>query len=98
MFLFVVGVVIGFVNGDGVVGIVVIIGYLVMNVFMSVVFFVNGIIFFDLIERVKFFMENYLVYVNMFGIFILVIGVFGGIIVGVLVVLLFNKFYIIELL
>lgn len=42
MLLFVVGVVVGLVGGDGVVGIVVIVGYLIMNKMMSIILVVIG--------------------------------------------------------
>ncbi|WP_353407738.1 glucose-specific PTS transporter subunit IIBC [Bacillus velezensis] len=95
--LFAVGVAIGLANGDGVAGIAAIIGYLVMNVSMSAVLMANGSIPSDKIERAKFFAENHPAYINMLGIPTLATGVFGGIIVGVLAALLFNKFYKIEL-
>ncbi|MCY8464731.1 PTS glucose transporter subunit IIABC [Bacillus atrophaeus] len=95
--LFAVGVAIGLANGDGVAGIAAIIGYLVMNVSMSAVLLANGTIPSDSVERAKFFTENHPAYVNMLGIPTLATGVFGGIIVGVLAALLFNKFYKIEL-
>lgn len=95
--LFAVGVAIGLANGDGVAGIAAIIGYLVMNVSMSAVLLANGTIPSDSVERAKFFTENHPAYVNMLGIPTLATGVFGGIIVGVLAALLFNRFYTIEL-
>ena len=57
----------------------------------------NGTIPSDSVERAKFFTENHPAYVNMLGIPTLATGVFGGIIVGVLAALLFNRFYTIEL-
>ncbi|QXE02061.1 glucose-specific PTS transporter subunit IIBC [Terribacillus sp. DMT04] len=95
--LFAVGVAIGLTNGDGVAGIAAIIGYLIMNVTMSAVLIANGDIPTDSIERASFFDGNHPAYTMMLGIPTLATGVFGGIIVGVLAAVMFNKFYKIEL-
>jgi glucose PTS system EIICBA or EIICB component len=95
--LFAVGVAIGLTNGDGVAGIAAIIGYLIMNVTMSAVLISNGSIPSDAIERASFFSGNHPAYTMMLGIPTLATGVFGGIIVGVLAAVMFNKFYKIEL-
>lgn len=95
--LFAVGVAIGLANGDGVAGIAAIIGYLIMNVTMSAVLIANGSIPADTVERAEFFTGNHPAYATMLGIPTLATGVFGGIIVGVLAAIMFNKFYKIEL-
>lgn len=95
--LFAVGVAIGLANGDGVAGIAAIIGYLIMNATMSAVLIANGSIPADAVERAEFIAGNNPAYTSMLGIPTLATGVFGGIIVGVLAAIMFNKFYKIEL-
>nr|WP_318540122.1 glucose-specific PTS transporter subunit IIBC [Terribacillus saccharophilus] len=95
--LFAVGVAIGLANGDGVAGIAAIIGYLIMNVTMSAVLIANGSIPKDAVEQAEFFAGNNPAYTTILGIPTLATGVFGGIIVGVLAAIMFNKFYKIEL-
>jgi glucose PTS system EIICBA or EIICB component len=95
--LFAVGVAIALTNGDGVAGIAAIIGYLIMNATMSAVLIANGSIPSDAVERAVFFSGNHPAYTMMLGIPTLATGVFGGIIVGVLAAVMFNKFYKIEL-
>lgn len=84
--LFAVGVAIGLSDGDGVAGLAAIIGYLIMNVTMSVIggieaSAINGSP--DL--------------ANVLGIPTLQTGVFGGIIAGLLGSYMYNRFYNIEL-
>ncbi|MFB1099960.1 glucose-specific PTS transporter subunit IIBC [Terribacillus sp. JSM ZJ617] len=95
--LFAVGVAIGLANGDGVAGIAAIIGYLIMNATMGAVLIANGSIPEDAVEQAGFFAGNNPAYTTMLGIPTLATGVFGGIIVGVLAAIMFNKFYKIEL-
>ncbi|WP_366248607.1 glucose-specific PTS transporter subunit IIBC [Terribacillus aidingensis] len=95
--LFAVGVAIGLANGDGVAGIAAIIGYLIMNATMSAVLIANGSIPEDAVEQAEFFAGNNPAYTTMLGIPTLATGVFGGIIVGVLAAIMFNRFYKIEL-
>lgn len=95
--LFAVGVAIGLANGDGVAGIAAIIGYLIMNVTMSAVLIANGSIPEGSAEQAEFFAGNNPAYTTMLGIPTLATGVFGGIIVGVLAAIMFNRFYKIEL-
>jgi glucose PTS system EIICBA or EIICB component len=95
--LFAVGVAIGLANGDGVAGIAAIIGYLIMNVTMSAVLIANGSIPKDAGEQAEFFAGNNPAYTTTLGIPTLATGVFGGIIVGVLAAIMFNRFYKIEL-
>ncbi|MFP7495170.1 glucose-specific PTS transporter subunit IIBC [Terribacillus saccharophilus] len=95
--LFAVGVAIGLSNGDGVAGIAAIIGYLIMNVTMSAVLIANGSIPEDAVEQAEFLAGNNPAYTSMIGIPTLATGVFGGIIVGVLAAIMFNKFYKVEL-
>lgn len=84
--LFAVGVAIGLAGGDGVAGLAAIIGFLIMNVTMGTVL---GIDVGDL--------EGSATYTSVLGIPTLGTGVFGGIIVGVMAAVLYNKFYEIEL-
>ncbi|WP_285769076.1 glucose-specific PTS transporter subunit IIBC [Peribacillus sp. SI8-4] len=84
--LFAVGVAIGLAGGDGVAGLAAIIGFLIMNVTMGTVL---GIDVKDL--------EGSATYTSVLGIPTLGTGVFGGIIVGVMAAIMYNKFYEIEL-
>ncbi|MGE7604646.1 glucose-specific PTS transporter subunit IIBC [Peribacillus sp. NPDC097675] len=84
--LFAVGVAIGLAGGDGVAGLAAIIGFLIMNVTMGTIL---GIEVGDL--------EGSATYTSVLGIPTLGTGVFGGIIVGVMAAVLYNKFYEIEL-
>ncbi|WP_096188034.1 glucose-specific PTS transporter subunit IIBC [Evansella halocellulosilytica] len=84
--LFAVGVAIGLSKGDGVAGLAAIIGYLIINVTMSVMTGVEA-------EMVG---ENP-EFANVLGIPTLQTGVFGGIIAGLLGAYMYNKFYNIEL-
>ncbi len=95
--LFAVGVAIGLANGDGVAGIAAIIGYLTMNATMGAVLIANGSIPEGAVEQAEFFAGNNPAYTTMLGIPTLATGVFGGIIVGVLAAIMFNRFYKIEL-
>lgn len=84
--LFAVGVAIGLAGGDGVAGLAAIIGYLIMNVTMSVILGVTS----DMIGADP-------SYANILGIPTLQTGVFGGIIVGILAAYMYNKYFNIEL-
>ncbi|MGX1900137.1 PTS system D-glucose-specific IIA component (Glc family) /PTS system D-glucose-specific IIB component (Glc family) /PTS system D-glucose-specific IIC component (Glc family) [Thermolongibacillus altinsuensis] len=84
--LFAVGVAIGLAGGEGVAGLAAIIGYLVMNVTMSVILGVTA----DQIGTDPSF-------ANVLGIPTLQTGVFGGIIVGILAAYMYNKYFNIEL-
>ncbi|WP_163539359.1 glucose-specific PTS transporter subunit IIBC [Gracilibacillus sp. YIM 98692] len=83
--LFAVGVAIGLAKGDGVAGLAAIIGYLIMNVTMSV--------FGDITAE----MTSDPAYENVLGVPTLGTGVFGGIIVGILAAYMYNRFFNIEL-
>ncbi|MFD2656067.1 glucose-specific PTS transporter subunit IIBC [Gracilibacillus thailandensis] len=83
--LFAVGVAIGLAKGDGVAGLAAIIGYLIMNVTMSVF----GGITDGMTEEAA--------YESVLGIPTLGTGVFGGIIVGILAAYMYNRFFDIEL-
>ncbi|PXW88465.1 PTS system D-glucose-specific IIA component (Glc family) /PTS system D-glucose-specific IIB component (Glc family) /PTS system D-glucose-specific IIC component (Glc family) [Streptohalobacillus salinus] len=83
--LFAVGVAIGLSRGDGVAGLAAIIGYLIMNVTMGVFAGVDA----EMISQPA--------YTSMLGINTLQTGVFGGIIVGVLASVMYNKYFNIEL-
>ncbi len=84
--LFAVGVAVGLAGGEGVAGLAAIIGYLVMNVTMSVILGVTS----DQIGTDPSF-------ANVLGIPTLQTGVFGGIIVGILAAYMYNKYFNIEL-
>ncbi|RDE34244.1 PTS glucose transporter subunit IICBA [Parageobacillus thermoglucosidasius] len=84
--LFAVGVAIGLAGGDGVAGLAAIIGYLIMNITMSVILGVTP----DMIG------DNP-AFANILGIPTLQTGVFGGIIVGILAAYMYNKYFNIEL-
>lgn len=84
--LFAVGVAIGLASGEGVAGLAAIIGYLIMNITMSVVLGVTA----DQIGKDPSF-------ANVLGIPTLQTGVFGGIIVGIMAAYMYNKYYKIEL-
>lgn len=94
--LFAVGVAVGLAGGDGVAGLAAIIGYLVMNVTMSVSLNVG--------EKITLISENPIVtgfdnpaYASILGTPTLQTGVFGGIIVGIVAAYMYNKFFNIEL-
>ncbi|KGX88125.1 glucose-specific PTS transporter subunit IIBC [Pontibacillus litoralis] len=84
--LFAVGVAIGLSKGDGVAGLAAIIGYLIMNVTMGVLANVTP----EMAAESP-------AYAEVLGIPTLQTGVFGGIIVGILASVLYNKFFNIEL-
>lgn len=84
--LFAVGVAVGLAGGEGVAGIAAIIGYLIMNVTMSVIKNVTP-------EMVKSDMS----YANVLGVNTLQTGVFGGIIIGILAAAMYKKYFKIEL-
>ncbi|GEL08019.1 glucose-specific PTS transporter subunit IIBC [Salisediminibacterium halotolerans] len=84
--LFAVGVAIGLSDGDGVAGLAAIIGYLIMNVTMSVISGIDaGMV------------EGSPDLAMVLGIPTLQTGVFGGIIAGLLGAYMYNRFYTIEL-
>lgn len=83
--LFAVGVAVGLAGGEGVAGLAAIIGYLVMNVTMSVILGVTA----DQIGTNPSF-------ANVLGIPTLQTGVFGGIIVGILAAYMYNKYFDID--
>ncbi|MFD2612327.1 glucose-specific PTS transporter subunit IIBC [Paenibacillus gansuensis] len=84
--LFAVGVAVGLAGGEGVAGLAAIIGFLVMNVVMSVIMRVTPKM-----------AETDFSYANVLGINTLQTGVFGGIIVGLMAAFLYNRFFRIEL-
>ncbi|MED4014744.1 glucose-specific PTS transporter subunit IIBC [Sutcliffiella cohnii] len=84
--LFAIGVAIGLAGGDGVAGLAAMIGYLIMNVTMSVI---GGITAADV--------DLNPAYANVLGIPTLQTGVFGGVIAGLLGAYMYNKYYNIEL-
>lgn len=84
--LFAVGVAIGLAGGDGVAGLAAIIGYLIINMTMSVISGVEP----DMVGASPQF-------ANVLGIPTLQTGVFGGIIAGLLGAYMYNKYYNIEL-
>jgi PTS system D-glucosamine-specific IIC component len=84
--LFAVGVAVGLAGGEGVAGLAAIIGYLIMNVTMSVIEGVKP----EMIDKDP-------SYAMVLGIPTLQTGVFGGIIVGILASYLYKRYYNIEL-
>lgn len=84
--LFAVGVAIGLANGDGVAGLAAIIGYLIMNITMGVL---RGVTPEMAAESPA--------YAEVLGIPTLQTGVFGGIIVGILAALLYQRYFNIQL-
>ncbi|ADH98592.1 glucose-specific PTS transporter subunit IIBC [Salisediminibacterium selenitireducens] len=84
--LFAVGVAIGLSDGDGVAGLAAIIGYLIMNVTMSVIGGIDASA-----------LEGSPDLANVLGIPTLQTGVFGGIIAGLLGAYMYNRFFNIEL-
>nr|WP_295973417.1 glucose-specific PTS transporter subunit IIBC [uncultured Bacillus sp.] len=82
--LFAVGVAVGLAGGEGVAGLAAIIGYLIMNVTMGTVLGVTA-------------GDKIVGHTEILGIPTLATGVFGGIIVGVVAAMLYNRFYEIEL-
>jgi PTS system D-glucosamine-specific IIC component len=84
--LFAVGVAIGLSNGDGVAGLAALIGYLIINVTMSVIGHVTP-------EMVG----DSPAYASVLGIPTLQTGVFGGIIAGLLGAYMYKKYFNIEL-
>ncbi|MGL4774162.1 MAG: glucose-specific PTS transporter subunit IIBC [Clostridium sp.] len=83
--LFAVGVAVGLSDGDGAAGLAAIVGFLIMNVAMGKFIGVTQ----DMLGDPM--------YANILGIPTLQTGVFGGIIVGLLASLMYNKFFNIEL-
>ncbi|MGM8250620.1 glucose-specific PTS transporter subunit IIBC [Clostridium perfringens] len=86
--LFAVGVAVGLSEGDGVAGLAAIVGFLILNVTMGI----GGGITADIVAGTKNGM-----YATVLGIPTLQTGVFGGIIMGVIAVALYKRFYKIEL-
>jgi PTS system D-glucosamine-specific IIC component len=87
--LFAVGVAVGLAGGEGVAGLAAIIGYLIMNVTMSVI---KGLQDFTPAQ-----IKEDPSHAMVLGIPTLQTGVFGGIIVGILASYLYKKYYKIEL-
>ncbi|MCF6138142.1 glucose-specific PTS transporter subunit IIBC [Pseudalkalibacillus berkeleyi] len=87
--LFAVGVAIGLAGGDGVAGLAATVGFLIMNVTMSVIL---GLEIPDVTGG-----DVDPAYALVLGIPTLQTGVFGGIILGILAAFMYNKFYNIEL-
>lgn len=94
--LFAVGVAIGLAGGEGVAGLAAIIGYLVMNVTMSVLLNVGSKVSLISDSPVKAGFEDPS-YAYILGIPTLQTGVFGGIIVGILAAYMYNRYFNIEL-
>lgn len=84
--LFAVGVAIGLAGGDGVAGLAAIVGYFVMNVTMKVMMNVTP----DVVAGNS-------AYATIQGIPTLQTGVFGGIIIGIVAAVLYQRFFTIEL-
>ncbi|NOJ72917.1 glucose-specific PTS transporter subunit IIBC [Paenibacillus alvei] len=84
--LFAVGVAIGLAGGDGVAGLAAIVGYFVMNVTMKVMMNVTP----DIVAGNS-------AYATIQGIPTLQTGVFGGIIIGIVAAVLYQRFFKIEL-
>ncbi|TCP31798.1 PTS system D-glucose-specific IIA component (Glc family) /PTS system D-glucose-specific IIB component (Glc family) /PTS system D-glucose-specific IIC component (Glc family) [Scopulibacillus darangshiensis] len=84
--LFAVGVAIGLAGGDGVAGLAAIVGYLMLNVTMG-----------TLVHVTPEMAANNPAYAEVLGIPTLQTGVFGGIIMGIVAALLYDKFFKIEL-
>ncbi|MBE3569429.1 MAG: PTS transporter subunit IIABC [Bacillales bacterium] len=84
--LFAVGVAIGLAGGEGVAGLAAIVGFLIMNVTMGVVLGVTPKM-----------AAHDPSYATVLGIPTLQTGVFGGIIIGILAAILYNKYFNIEL-
>ncbi|QCX33105.1 PTS glucose transporter subunit IICBA [Caloramator sp. E03] len=84
--LFAVGVAVGLSGGEGVAGLAAIVGFLIMNVTMGIVGGVTS----SLVGKNP-------AYANVLGIPTLQTGVFGGIIVGLIAYVLYEKYYKIEL-
>lgn len=88
--LFAVGVAVGLAKGDGVAGVAAIVGYLMMNKTISTILIYTGQL--DPAE-----VGSNPAYTTILGIPTLATGVFGGIIIGVLAAMMFNRYYNIEL-
>jgi len=86
--IFALGVAVGLSGGAGVAALAALVGYLVMNVTMSVI----GGLSIDMILS-----QNNPAYALVLGIPTLQTGVFGGIIIGALAAWCYNKYYTIEL-
>ncbi|PZD97603.1 PTS glucose transporter subunit IICBA [Paenibacillus sambharensis] len=84
--LFAVGVAVGLAGGEGVAALAAIVGYLIMNVTMGV-----------LMEVTPEMVANDAGYANILGINTMQTGVFGGIIIGILAAVMYNRFFKIEL-
>lgn len=84
--IFAVGVAIGLSNGDGVAGLAAIVGFLIMNITIG-----------NVLEITPKLVETNRDYSLVMGIPTLQIGVFGGIIVGLLAAYLYKKYYKISL-
>lgn len=84
--IFAAGVAIGLTNNDGVAALSAIVGYLIMNVTIGGILNVTP----DMLEASR-------AYTNILGINTLQTGVLGGIIIGVLASVIYNKFYKVEL-
>jgi glucose PTS system EIICBA or EIICB component len=84
--IFAVGVAIGMSKGEGVAALAAIIGFLIMNVTMGKVL---GVTQADI--------ANTVIYTNVLGIPTIQMGVFGGILIGLVAAYIYQKFYNIEL-